>query len=1091
MRILTLIIALFISAAAFSQSWKAKLNDPTYNFYEVCAEVENYFLTHDKDVKGSGWKPYQRWKAQNEFKYFPTGDRMNVDPYFVKKAYQNFLSNTPASKNLHPNGWVDLGPFTIDSISNHYAAGLGRIEDFYVHPANSNIIYLASRSGGLWKTTDGGNSWSEGLTDLLFSSGVNAVTASQTNSDSVLINVRNASNGTSHGIYRSTDGGTSWTETDFNPTNTGFGGLGSNFQVFQLKYHPRVANLVYIGTNNGIYRSDDNLQTWTLAINFGDITQINFHPTDNNIIYVYDAAGTNNNNIEISTDQGLTYSPSNVIAGNNGNESVKLSVSEDCADCIYFASDVGVWKSTDEGQNFAFLSNPSESCDGFAVNDLDTSIMIYGYVDLENSTDGGITFENRTRWSLGNTNGAGSGHQVSYETSTNYIHADIRNLQSVNGVFYAATDGFLSKSVDNGVNWEIIGEGVGIRENYKIGLSQSNHFISVTGSQDNGTSIKKQFGWLEYYGADGMEAIVHPLNYNWLIGSVQYGNRRRSLDGGISEQGASPDGSNDGYWEAPLAYDPNNQMRIFDFREDVYRSDDFGSTHVLLGSPSSFSGTIKVAEVAQNNSDIMVVSRNQAIDLSTDGGVTFSSIKNNLPNTSITDVAFDPNNDSTIVVTYGSYFDNNQKIYISHNAGDSWENITFNLGNMPIHCAVIDHTENPRIYIGAEIGVYSMPLDGTNWELFNTSLANVTVEELEINNGSNTIKAATWGRGLWENSLIGREDYPAILTTEITSMPTLSTPKEGVDQYVTSTVHYDGALTSVYVKWSANNLNFDNTIAMYNVSDSTYKTYEPLPNFPEGTKMYFKVFSEGANNDISETYKFMYEVQPFEYCFASGSDSTSNPFIEEVNLGGIINTTGQDGYSEYTSTPFQLTAGNSYPLSVNGSTGSAENDYGAWIDYNADRIFTEEERVLFEVQSGGSANSTFTVPNYVINDEVVSMRVRVSYWGQNPSPCGVTLGEVEDYLVQFSSNNIVNLIENNLSETILFPNPNSGDFTIKFDSSEPYVEVKIFTILGELLSSKYFTNQQIINYSENLPAGNYFVEINTNDSKDVKKIIIR
>ena len=138
-------------------------------------------------------------------------------------------------------------------------------------------------------------------------------------------------------------------------------------------------------------------------------------------------------------------------------------------------------------------------------------------------------------------------------------------------MFYIGTDGLFCKSSDNGVTWEVLSQGVAIRENYKLGVSQSNHFRSISGSQDNGTSIKHQNTWIEFYGADGMEGLIHPLNDDWMIGSLQYGGRRQTKDGGITQGGISPSGqsgSGDGGWEAPIAYDPNNQMSIYNFSKN-------------------------------------------------------------------------------------------------------------------------------------------------------------------------------------------------------------------------------------------------------------------------------------------------------------------------------------------------------------------------------------------------------------------------------------------------------------------------------------------------------------------------------------------
>ncbi len=119
-----------------------------------------------------------------------------------------------------------------------------------------------------------------------------------------------------------------------------------------------------------------------------------------------------------------------------------------------------------------------------------------------------------------------------------------------------------------------------------------------------------------------------------------------------------------------------------------------------------FSGNIQNAAIAENNSNIIAVSNSNRLKISNDGGLTFSEVSQFLPNQFITDIAFDPNNDNTIIVTYGSYGNNNQKVYISYDQGQSWNNITYNLGNMPIRSVVIDHTDNSTIYLGAEIGIY-------------------------------------------------------------------------------------------------------------------------------------------------------------------------------------------------------------------------------------------------------------------------------------------------------------------------------------------------------------------------------------------------
>ena len=995
-----LFISFFIVNSTNAQeSYKTMINDLDINFYDICKVADAHFDTINKDEKGSGYKGYMRWKNNNEYKFYPSGDRINIDPFFAQTAFQtNSIGTQSISFN---NGWNELGPFRIDSISNQYSAGLGRVEDHYVDPNDTNVMYLGSRSGGFWKTSDGGLNWQGGFSDTLMASGVNAIAVSPTNHDSILINVRNSRNGNSHGIYRSIDGGNNWTLSNFKPAILGFGGLGSSFKIFVIAYHPTIPNLIFVGTSKGIYKSTDNLQSWTILYPTGDITDIKFHPTNPNVMYIMDTYSPNGNRNYVlrSTNLGVSYSQSNLVVGNNNNGSVHLSVSPDCPNCVYYASNNGIWKSVDSGMNFTFLINPSQACGGFSVNDADTSNMIYGYVDIEQTTDGGNTFNQVTWWSLGSTQHGTGNFQTKFANSTAYVHADLHPAKCVNGSFYVGTDGTFSKSSDGGSTWEVLNQGTPIRENYKLGVSQSNHYRSISGSQDNGTSIKLKDTWLEFYGADGMEAIIHPLNDDWMIGSVQYGNRKRTTDGGQTLSGVSPPNNGNAAWEAPIAYDPNNQMRIYDFRDSVYVSEDFGSNWVYKGKATSFTGTIKQAAIAENNSDIIIIAKDRYIDKSINGGATFASIKSNLPNNTIQDIAFDPKDDNTIIVTYATYQNNNSKVYITTNGGTSWANITYNLGNMPIHSVVIDHSNSSNFYVGAEIGVYTKTMSATTWSLYNPNLPNTTVEELEIVYGSNTLKAATWGRGLWEYNLVNRASYPSVVTTRITDQPTDDYPKFGMDQFVTSVISHSSALDTVFLKWSVNSATFDSTIAMTNTVDSTWVSQSALPNYVAGTKMYFKVFAVGNGSDTTETYKFMYTVKPFDYCTATGNNNAGNLYISNLSVANIDNSSTNDAYTYYNDSVVYLFVDSTYSISLSANTTWASNDCNAWIDFNHNTLFEPSESLALPSFTGNTSQNNFTVPSNANHTDTLRLRTRLSYWGSVPPICGSTLGEVEDYPV--------------------------------------------------------------------------------------------
>ena len=1059
-------------------------NDVNVNIYDVVVAAERYFENIDKSEKGSGWKTYQRWLFENEPKYFPSGVRNFQKQNFAAKEFKNFLSkNLSNVKNLNSNiGWEELGPHYIEEVTGHYAVGLGRIEAFYIDPQNENRIFLGSRSGGFWKTLDGGQTWLN-TTDFLFASGVNTIAVSPHNPNRVLINVRNSYNSTTHGIYESVDGGDTWSITNFNPDVLGWGGLGTNNKIYKIMYHPTIPNLVFVGTSEGIYRSENNFESFIFSTTgnpweyYQNYDYIEFHPSDENIIYA--STFNDDSKIYISTDLGNTFIASANIPDNDSN--IKLSISNACENCVFLASSDGVWKSDNIGQSFSLVGDPEISNYGaFSVSDTDPNIMLFGDIDTHISNDGGQSWSQVTFWATGNAN---------YNTTGQYVHADIRGAKSYNGVFWVNTDGLLAKSIDNGITWEIF-EGQSIRENYRLGVSQSNHFRTITGSQDNGTSIKHQNTWIEFYGADGMEGIIHPLNDDWMIGSLQFGGKRRTKDGGYNQDGVNPDDF-DGDWVTPLMYDPNNQMSVFTMTNTIYRSDDFGSNWTELGN-SFFGGNIQNAEIAQNNSNILAISNYNRLKISDDGGLSFSEVSQFLPNQFITDIAFDPNDDQTIVVTYGTYASNNQKVYITNDQGLSWQNITYNLGNMPIRSVVIDHTENSTIYVGAEIGIYKKGMADNNWELFNQNLPNTTVMELEVVYGSNSLRATTWGRGLWEHSLSGREGFPSILRTSISNQPTETQPKQGIDQFVTSVIEYDGDLSDVFVEWYTESNS--GTISMSNISENTWVSNSAIPNFDVGTKVFFRVYAESSNGSLSETYKFMFEVKENVLCTPS-MNCNSNDGFQLFQLQEIDNSSGCEGYADFTSMSTELEQGSEYELTV--TTGWGDQYIKLWIDYNDDLDFTEDEVIINNhiiAPNEGSGEYTETI-SFVIPDDATPgqhiLRAKSNWAGDVPTdPCVETdYGETEDYSVVIV-NSILGINESTTSILpLIYPNPSDGNISVDLRDNYDNIFIELTDIFGKQIIKKPYTDVRIFNLNIDQPPGIYFLSIIAENKKVVFKLV--
>jgi GEVED domain/Sortilin, neurotensin receptor 3, len=1026
MKKLIIITLCLLNFSAYCQKYQEMMLDNSVNFYDVCKEADSFFKSIEKkenlNEEESAFSKYQMWKATNEPYYYPSGNRM-LDHNAPAIRYQELKTeeaNKKDSRRLFINGgWKNLGPDSVYTITGHYAAGLGRVECVLPNKNNSNQLYFSSRSGGLWRTNNNGVTWIHN-TDFLPASGVVSFDAKPTYFDSALIVVNNARNRFSHGVFRTANGGQTFTPTNFVPANIGTGGLASNFQIYTIKYHPTIANLVFVCTSNGLYRSTNDLQTWTLISNSLQVTDIDFHRTNSNIIYIYSKAAASVNKIYKSVDTGATFVGTLDFAGNAA-KPLSISTSTNCAACVYVVSDKGIWVSIDEAATFTLRSDPSvagKSMVNANVSDIDTSIILGGFVDVSKSTDGGVTITQSTYWSLNNAMHGVGDYQSKFDNSLVYIHPDVNYHTCVNGVFYAGTDGFAVKSIDNGVTWIKLNLNTNIRENYSISTSQSNQKRVITGSQDNGTSLRIENGWLEINAMDGMDNLIHPLNPDYMIGSAQYGDRFRWIDGGFRYAKTTPVGYT-GHWETPLVGDPNNQMSVYSFHNRVLKSEDFGDTWLEISNPFS-NNLINQAACAYNNSKIMAISLSDSIKLSTDQGLTWKSIKNTLPNYFISDIAFDPTNDSTILVSYAELYNDLHKIYITKNLGATWTNITYNLKKMPIRSIVVDNTPERNIYVGAEIGIYTKKINDTSWSLYNVDLPNTAVTDLEINYGANTLKASTWGRGLWEYALKGRTMYPAIVLTTISNPPTLDLPKTTVLQTVTSDVIYTGStISSVYVMWSWDTAawNTNNVIPMNFISGNTYQAISALPNDTAGRKMFFKVVAVGANNDTSETYKFQYTIQPFITCPATGNTSGGNLYIQNFTCDTVSNNaTLNDGYKFYPNKIMTLKQGSTYNANANFSINYSTNDFLVWIDYNNDKEFSANEKVIADMNTGNIGAGSFTVPYNTVADTVV-MRVRLAYLLGDSLPCGNFRGEVEDYLVVLKQN-----IPLSTSNTILIGN---------------------------------------------------------------------
>ena len=744
-----ILLALLLPGYLYSQTWVDMMLDPSVNFYETQQEFENYWQNKSIE-KGKGWKQFKRWENFIAPRVYPDGV---IKPEMLYQQYNNLKQTNNQFKMLPPNVWTQVGPDNVPLESSGRKRGIGRVNTVAFHPTDPDIIYVGAPAGGFWKSLDNGQTWNT-TTDFATNLGVSDIAINPNNADEVYIITGDRDGGDtySYGLMKSLDGGSTFITTglSFNILN--------GYRGNRVLIDPSNSNTIIVSTSNGIYRSTDAGATFSQTFSGINITDIEFHTTNYNIIY---GASNGNTSIYKSTDNGLNWNQSANGLPLSGLSRACVAVTEDNPQVVYAlfgASDngfYGVYKSNDEGNSWSEQStspnllgwSTTGSDNGgqawydlaFAVSPNDENTIFVGGVNTWKSTDGGISWDINTHWT-------GSG-------GAEYKHADVHMLKyhPLNDFLYSGNDGGLYFTTDE-VNWTDISDGLHISQFYSLGVSQTVQDQVITGSQDNGTFLKTNLNWDAVIGGDGMECIIDYTNSNIMYGSIYYGDIRKSTNGGNSFSTIS---SGNGAWETPYELDKNDPNTIYIGYDELVKSTDGGNSWSTITNNQTNGNRIDEIGLSTTNSNRIYFSDGSDMFRTNDGGNSWTKIDNNgLPNKTITYILVSPNNENIVWVTLSGYT-SGEKVFKTYNGGDNWVNISGNLPNIPVNCIEIDKSSSVEtVYIGTDLGVFTTDSTLNDWNLFNNnSLPNVIVNELEIQYQSNKLFAATYGRGLWSIDL--------------------------------------------------------------------------------------------------------------------------------------------------------------------------------------------------------------------------------------------------------------------------------------------------------------------------------------------------
>ena len=786
-------LLIFFISPLYGQPWMKQLktldkpNQPV-SFFEIQKTFEDYWSHRDVKTgyykkggvikKAPGWKQFKRWEHYWEYRVDPaTGMFPSTTPYLELQAYRQ---SQPTAKAVDPSSWRNLG---VDTSYGGYA-GIGRLNCIAFHPDNNQVIWVGAPSGGLWKTTDGGESWTIqneetavlGVSDILvtedFSSSQTLYIATGDRDGGSLWTLGGGhySDNNSIGVLKSTDGGQNWESSlSFDVSN--------RHLVTRLLMHPDDSRILYAATSKGVYKTNDAGVSWSRVVSLQFI-DMEFKPDDPTILYgstkSYDYT-----RIYRSVDGGVSWNEVNSVAGLR----TELTVTPNDPSRVYAVaanSDgalQGIYRSVDAGENFEAVYTDSDDpsdpnsdhnllgyySDGtgdggqgsydltIAAHPRRADTLFVGGINTWRSYDGGETWTCVSVWTSSSTYN---------KNDAATVHADKHAMVFQNGspVLFEGNDGGIYRSIDMGETWSDLTNGMVISQLYRLGTSQTDSTAVIAGLQDNGTKVMDEHTWYDVIGGDGFECIIDYDNKSRQYGALYYGSIYRTDNLWNSRESIKPLDSVDGHWATPYVINPLEPAVLYAGYNHLWKTNNRGDTWKKISTVHS-DRKIRTLDVARSDTQVIYMGDPQTLWKTEDGGDTWSNVTAGLPVTRgfITSVQIAADTASRVWVSHGSY--NQYGVFETTDGGATWNNITSGLPNVPV-MDVQQNRSNKRqteLYAATDIGVFRR-VGNEDWYMFSHQLPNVVVTELDIyydkkDPRKNLLRASTYGRGLWETSL--------------------------------------------------------------------------------------------------------------------------------------------------------------------------------------------------------------------------------------------------------------------------------------------------------------------------------------------------
>ena len=737
-----------------------------------------FTLQKEKEREKESHNYPNEWEwLQRTYPYYNADLKAYIDA--IDKVKE--MKMNQVSKQLNNVPWEFAGPINIG----------GRVVDIEFNPLDPTIVYAASATGGVFKSTDTGLTWFP-IFDEQNVLPIGDIAVDPVHPDTIYVGTGEANGGHNNfaggGVFKSTDAGNTWR----------FLGLEETVSIGRIIIDPSNTNNIYLAAvgsyfspnpERGIYKSTNGGASWFQSLFVSDSTggiDIVMDPTNPSFLIaaMWERVRRPNTShlygpssgIYKTSDGGLNWDflgPSTGLPNSNSQSvgRIGLAMSKSNPEIIYAlyndgAVYSGLYRTTNYGSSWVSADPDFEIGNSDGVSNFS---WYFGQVRIK--PDNPQVVYVLDVGFMRSTN-AGSSWPIIYGYSgPSQLHVDHHSLAfhpTNPNYILNGNDGGINISTDGGVTWSNAVQ-LPNTQFYEIGLDFNNPQKLYGGTQDN-NCIRTNSGniddWDRILGGDGFYISVDFTNPDIIYAESQNGNLAKSTNGGNSFFSAlnGINGNEPTNWSTPVIMDPHNPRVLYYGTDRVYRTINGASSWSVISGdltnavPGTRLGTVTTIAVAPTDSNVIYAGTDDShIWVTTNYGINWTDISQNpeLPDRWVTRVVVDPHDANIIYATFSGlkWRDPQPHVFKSTDMGTNWANISSNLPDAPVNAFAVDNNNSDWLYLGSDVGAFVSFNGGSSWEVLGTGLPVVSVYDMKIHPTNNFLAIGTHGRSMYRLDL--------------------------------------------------------------------------------------------------------------------------------------------------------------------------------------------------------------------------------------------------------------------------------------------------------------------------------------------------